>query len=308
MQQISGSAKNGKGQKRLPWELWPTQLNRGKSPAHFALSHVSRGGYITVMDSSQSIWQLLKQLSEGGMNLDQCAEEIEAAQRRHLEVGDYARLDLARRERTGFPEVVYAPGKTLDELHGILGSLLAHDRKNILMSRLPKDSFDALSEGKVEARYYERSSTAVFAPQPPETLIGRIALVTAGTSDLAVAEEIEVACTFAGSSVVRFADVGVAGLDRLLAVLPDIARAQVCVCVAGMEAALPSVLAGLLSIPVIGVPTSTGYGVNQGGINALLSMLGSCAPGVLVVNIDNGIGAAAAAHRINTLIAAGSHD
>ncbi|MFZ1730980.1 MAG: nickel pincer cofactor biosynthesis protein LarB [Bacteroidota bacterium] len=260
------------------------------------------------MDSTQSIWQLLRRLSEGEMDMAQCAGAIEAAQRQHLEVGDYARLDLARRERTGFPEVVYAPGKTVDELHGILKSLLAHDRSNILFSRLPREIFELLAAADVESRYYERSSTAVFAPQPADLLLGRIALVTAGTSDLAIAEEIEVACTFAGSSVVRFADVGVAGLDRLLAVLPEIASAKVCVCVAGMEAALPSVLAGLLSIPVIGVPTSTGYGVNEGGINALLSMLGSCAPGVLVVNIDNGIGAAAAAHRINRLISIGSHE
>ncbi len=306
MQQKSCRAKRAPGRKRVPCaRIFVVPRRRGNN---FALSHVCRGGYITVMDSSQSIWQLLRQLSEGGMNLEQCAEAIEAAQRRHLEVGDYARLDLSRRERTGFPEVVYAPGKTLDELRGILTSLLAHDRRNILMSRLSKDDFSALAKEDVESRYYERSSTAVFAPQPPERMVGRIALVTAGTSDLAVAEEIEVACTFAGSSVVRFADVGVAGLDRLLAVLPDIARAQVCVCVAGMEAALPSVLAGLLPVPVIGVPTSTGYGVNQGGVNALLSMLGSCAPGVLVVNIDNGIGAAAAAHRINSLIAGRSHE
>ncbi|MFA6233950.1 MAG: nickel pincer cofactor biosynthesis protein LarB [Bacteroidota bacterium] len=260
------------------------------------------------MDSTQSIWQLLQRLSEGEMDMARCVEAIEAAQRKHLQVGDYANLDLARRERTGFPEVVFAPGKTLEELRGILTSLIAHDRSNILISRLPRESFDQLADADASPLYYERSSTAVFAPELPASLIGSIALVTAGTSDLAIAEEIEVACTFAGSSVTRFADVGVAGLDRLLAALPEIARAKVCVCVAGMEAALPSVLAGLLSIPVIGVPTSTGYGVNEGGINALLSMLGSCAPGVLVVNIDNGIGAAAAAHRINRLIAVKSDE
>ena len=142
----------------------------------------------------------------------------------------------------------------------------------------------------------------MFALRPAETGTGSVSIVTAGTSDLGVAEEAELACIHAGSSVSRFADVGVAGIDRLLEVVPDIARSNVCICVAGMEAALPSVLAGLLPIPVIGVPTSVGYGVNDGGINALLSMLGSCAPGVLTVNIDNGIGAAAAAHRINLLV------
>lgn len=260
------------------------------------------------MDSAQSIWQLLRQLSDGELEIAQCVEEIESALQQQMHIGDYARLDLHRRHRTGFPEVVYAPGKTLDELRGILGSLLSHSRKNIIVSRLPGEQYDALSDVHPDARYYQRSSTAVFAPVPPAETVGRIALVTAGTSDLSIAEEIEVACTMAGSNVVRFADVGVAGLHRLLSVLPDIASANVCVCVAGMEAALPSVLAGLLPIPLIGVPTSTGYGVNQDGINALLSMLGSCAPGVLVVNIDNGIGAAAAAHRINHLIAAGNDE
>ncbi len=283
------------------------QRQKPSSP-HFALSHVHRHGYITKVDNVQTIWQLLRRLSDGEMEISHCAEEIESALRQQLHVGDYARLDLDRRHRTGFPEVIYAPGKTAGELRGILTSLLSHDRRNIIVSRLSKDLFDALSDVHPDVRFYERSSTAVFAPHPPAETVGRIALVTAGTSDLSIAEEIEVACTMAGSGVVRFADVGVAGLHRLLSVLPEIASANVCVCVAGMEAALPSVLAGLLSIPVIGVPTSTGYGVNQDGINALLSMLGSCAPGVLVVNIDNGIGAAAAAHRINHLIFAGNDE
>jgi NCAIR mutase (PurE)-related protein len=168
--------------------------------------------------------------------------------------------------------------------------------------------YDQLSQADLPSHYYARSSTAVFGLRPVESGRGSIAIVTAGTSDLGVAEEVELACMHAGSSVKRFADVGVAGIDRLLSVIPDISRSNVCICVAGMEAALPSVLAGLVSIPVIGVPTSIGYGVNDGGINALLSMLGSCAPGVLTVNIDNGIGAAAAAHRINILIAQGGNE
>ena len=274
----------------------------------FTLSHVRRHGYITTMDSAQDIWQLLQQLSEGSVDIAHCAAAIGAAQRRHLSVGDFARLDLDRRARTGFPEIVYAPGKTREELRGILDALRTHDRRNTIISRLSRDMFDAIVTQDDDVRYYERSSTAVFAPTPPVQPAGRIAIVTAGTSDLAVAEEAEIACTYAGSAVVRFADIGVAGLDRVLTVLPDIARSQVCICVAGMEAALPSVLAGLLSIPIIGVPTSTGYGVNQGGFNALLSMLGSCAPGVLVVNIDNGIGAAAAAHRINRMVSRSAAD
>ncbi|MBR9977253.1 MAG: nickel pincer cofactor biosynthesis protein LarB [Bacteroidetes bacterium] len=260
------------------------------------------------MKKGQEILELLQRLTDGELSMEQCAENLEAMRQRYLHVGDYARLDLERDTRTGFPEIIYAPGKTMEELRGILAAMIEHNRRNILFSRLTKEQFTELAAEQSEARYHERSSLAVFAPRVPEVGIGSIALVTAGTSDLAVAEEIEVACTFAGSAVQRFADVGVAGIERLLAVLPAIARTQVCICVAGMEAALPSVLAGLLNIPVIGVPTSTGYGVNAGGINALLSMLGSCAPGVLVVNIDNGIGAAAAAHRINRLISSGKDD
>ena len=260
------------------------------------------------MDVSATIRTLLQRLADGELTAAQCGEELSSLQSAHLHVGDFARLDLNRRERTGFPEVVFAPGKAEEELRGIITSLTEHGRYNILVSRLEKDLYERLRDDGIASRYYTRSSTAVFAMQPPDSGRGRVAIVTAGTSDLAVAEEAELACIHAGTTVERFADVGVAGLDRLLEVLPDIARSNVCICVAGMEAALPSVLAGLLSIPVIGVPTSVGYGVNEGGVNALLSMLGSCAPGVLTVNIDNGIGAAAAAHRINQLIERRRHE
>jgi len=255
------------------------------------------------METAISIQTLLKRLTDGEITPAECSDALQSLQQKHLQVGDYARLDLGRRQRTGFPEVVYAPGKSEEELRGILQTLIDNDRHNILVSRLTEQQYNDLVRPEVASRYYGRSSTAVFAMRPPESGTGSVAIVTAGTSDLGVAEEAELACIHAGSSVTRFADVGIAGIDRLLEVIPDVARSNVCICVAGMEAALPSVLAGLLSIPIIGVPSSVGYGVNDGGINALLSMLGSCAPGVLTVNIDNGIGAAAAAHRINLLIA-----
>ncbi|MBN1449342.1 MAG: nickel pincer cofactor biosynthesis protein LarB [Bacteroidetes bacterium] len=260
------------------------------------------------MDASATIQLLLRRLTEGELTAEQCGEELTSLRAPQLSVGDFARLDLDRSVRTGFPEIVYAPGKAEAELRDIITALIEHGRSNILVSRLAEDVYHRLCSEEITARYYIRSSTAVFAAQPPESGVGRIAIVTAGTSDLAVAEEAELACVYAGSTVERFADVGVAGIERLLQVIPDIARSHVCICVAGMEAALPSVLAGLLPIPVIGVPTSIGYGVNEGGVNALLSMLGSCAPGVLTVNIDNGIGAAAAAHRINSLIERGHHE
>jgi len=271
------------------------------------LSHVARGGYIYGMDANTVIMTLLQRLADGDMTPAECGAELQKLER-HVHVGDYARLDPGRRARTGFPEVVYAPDKSEAELQGILQSLRERGQENILVSRLSEELYRRLSDENWTSRYYARSRTAVFGMRAPESGTGSVAIVTAGTSDLAAAEEAELACIYAGSSVQRFADVGVASIERLLQVVPDVSRCNVCICVAGMEAALPSVLAGLLPIPVIGLPTSVGYGVNDGGINALLSMLGSCAPGVTTVNIDNGIGAAAAAHRINLLVQRRSHD
>ena len=218
-----------------------------------------------------------------------------------IHVDNIARLDPHRAARTGFPEVIYAPGKTTDDLRSIISTLRDAAVVNVLVSRLEVERFEMLHPFDADAQYYPRARMAVFLPSTLPEARGDIAVVTAGSSDLAVAEEIEVACAHAGSHTTRFADVGVAGLHRLTDILPALNSARVILCLAGMEAALPSVLAGLVSAPVIGVPISAGYGVNAGGWNALHSMLGSCAPGVLVVNIDNGIGAAAAAHRINML-------
>jgi len=216
-----------------------------------------------------------------------------------LKVGTFARLDLERMQRTAFPEVIYAPGKTRSELLDILSALRDRDVHNVMISKLQRDVFEEMNTTFPDAEYYVRSSSAVFFPKAHSDASGDITIVTAGTSDLAVAEEAEIACRLAGSSVRCISDVGVAGVHRLLDVLPDLVTSRVIICVAGMEAALPSLLTGLVPVPVIGLPVSIGYGVNMGGWNALLSMLGSCAPGLLVVNIDNGIGAAAAAHRIN---------
>jgi pyridinium-3,5-biscarboxylic acid mononucleotide synthase len=257
--------------------------------------------YIDGMDSALTTTEILRRLLQGEMAPEDCVRAIEAGRSHTLTVDGIARLDPGRRERTGFPEVILAEGKSDDDLLRILETLRDADRNSILVSRLAKRLFASCAEILPDAEYHQRSGMAVFRPDPPEELKGDIALITAGTADLGIAEEIEIACRYAGSSVRCFADVGVAGLHRLLDIVPELERARVIVCVAGMEAALPSVLAGLLSVPVIGVPVSTGYGVNTGGWNALLSMLGSCAPGVLTVNIDNGIGAAAAAHRINLL-------
>ncbi len=253
------------------------------------------------MDTAWTTADLLRKLLQGEITAEDCASAIDADRRHTLAVDAVALLDPGRRERTGFPEIILALGKSDDELLSILETLRREGRNNVLVSRLEEARYRSCAEVFAFSEFHPRSGMAVFGPDPPKELIGDIALLTAGTSDLGIAEEIEVACRYAGSAVRRFADVGVAGLHRLLDVLPELRNARVVVCVAGMEAALPSVLAGLLSVPIIGVPASSGYGVNSGGWNALLSMLGSCAPGVLTVNIDNGIGAAAAAHRINLL-------
>jgi len=253
------------------------------------------------MDTTWNTTDLLRKLLDGSLSSEQCALAIDAERHRTLLVDAIARLDTGRAQRTGFPEVILAEGKSDDELLRILVSLREDGRSNVLVSRLTAKRFASCANMFPEAEYHERSGIAVFRPDPPRQVIGDIVVLTAGTSDIGIAEEIELVCRYAGDAVRRFADVGVAGLHRLLDVLPDLHSARVIVCIAGMEAALPRVLAGLVSVPVIGVPVSNGYGVNTGGWNALLSMLGSCAPGVLTVNIDNGVGAAAAAHRINTL-------
>ncbi len=253
----------------------------------------------------EHIASLLKQLLDGELTLEQCSTEV--AGLASLEIGDFARLDTMREERTGFPEIVFAPGKSLEQLEGIIGGLIKVNRHNIVVSKLDETQFNALSHRFPEARYHELSATAVFRPGETPPSRGAVGIVTAGTSDLPVAEEIGIALEIAGSRTSIFADAGVAGIDRTLRIIPELRKMNVVICLAGMEGALPSVLAGLLRAPVIAVPVSTGYGVNNGGYNALLSALGSCAPGIVTVNIDNGIGAAAAAHKINTLIA-DAHD
>ncbi len=260
------------------------------------------------MDTAWNTAELLRKLLDGTLSAEECANAIDSERHRTLEVDAIARLDPGRRERTGFPEIILAVGKSDADLLRILESLRGEERTNILVSRLEAQRWPACSGAFPESVYHPRSGMAVFRPAALPDPVGDIALLTAGTADLGVAEEIELACRYAGSAVRSFADVGIAGLHRLLDVLPELRKARVIVCVAGMEAALPSVLAGLVSVPVIGVPVSIGYGVNSGGWNALLSMLGSCAPGVLTVNIDNGIGAAAAAHRINILCERYQHE
>lgn len=206
-------------------------------------------------------------------------------------------VDLTRAARTGVPEVVLGEWKTAEQIAAILRALAATGR-GALATRVNADKADAvLATLEGGARYDAVARTIVLAPTEAPARRGTIAIVCAGTSDLPVSEEAAVTAEFLGAEVRRIVDVGVAGLHRLLSRIDAIRTADAAIVVAGMEGALPSVVAGLIDVPLIAVPTSVGYGVGAGGLAALAAMLSSCAPGVTVVNIDNGFGAAVAAVR-----------
>lgn len=214
---------------------------------------------------------------------------------------DYAKVDYHREIRSGFPEVIYSPGKTLTQIQGIVKDMLERTDGNILASRADRSVYEAVCEITDEAVYYEEARSVVVKRKPYGTTESSILVVTAGTSDIPVAEEAAVTAEVMGNTVKRLYDVGVAGIHRLLDNVTIISKAKVVIVVAGMEGALASVVGGLTDRPVIAVPTSIGYGANFGGISALLGMLTSCASGIGVVNIDNGFGAACLASKINQL-------
>lgn len=209
-----------------------------------------------------------------------------------------ARLDLDRLGRCGAPEAVFAQGKTPEETLAI-SEVLAEKQGFALITRAGPDAMRLLAERWPDLRRAPHSGAALVGTPPEPVKDGRwAAILAAGTSDLPVAEEAALTLAALGRESRIIADVGVAGLHRLLARLDEVRAATVVVAVAGMEGALPSVVAGLIALPVIAVPTSVGYGAHLGGLTALLGMLGSCAPGISVVNIDNGFGAAMTAARI----------
>lgn len=246
---------------------------------------------------------LLNEVADGSVDAGEALARIQSAP--VADIG-YAQLDLARGVRQGVGEVVYGQGKTAEQVAGIVDALLGAGQERVLVTRL-----DAQKAARARAllakdsagawTYREDARLAIVGGMPQPTGNGRIVVACAGTSDLPVAEEAALTAEFLGNRVERVWDVGVAGLHRLLAHAEDLAQAQVVIAVAGMEGALASVIGGLVSCPVIAVPTSVGYGANLGGISALLSMLNSCASGVSVVNIDNGFGAGYQASLINHL-------
>jgi NCAIR mutase (PurE)-related protein len=210
---------------------------------------------------------------------------------------EFAKIDHHRALRTGMPEVIYAAGKTDEQITEIF-QRMAHHGGNVLATRATRSAADSVRAQIPQALYHEVAHAITLRQKEQSALPGTIALLCAGTSDLPVAEEAAVTAELLGHKVARLYDVGVAGLHRLLAQRTVLTEARVIIACAGMEGALPSVVAGLVRAPVIAVPTSVGYGAAFGGLAALLGMLNSCAPNVAVVNIDNGFGAACLANAI----------
>jgi len=245
---------------------------------------------------------LLRAVAQGELSPDRALEDLKYLQ--FEAVGDFAKLDHHRHLRTGFPEVIWGPGKSVPQLVEIFRAMHPHTPL-AMATRIEPEVYTALQAEIPYLVYYSQAricalrNLALPADRPlPLGMTATIGLLAAGTADLPVAEEAAVTAELCGFSVQRFWDVGVAGLHRLLNQLRTIAAANVLIVVAGMEGALPSVVAGLVDSPVIAVPTSVGYGTHLQGIAPLLTMLNSCATGIGVVNIDNGFGAAILAGQI----------
>ncbi|MBM6756100.1 nickel pincer cofactor biosynthesis protein LarB [Collinsella tanakaei] len=249
------------------------------------------------MDASD-LETLARAVADGTMTPAQLVERV------HLDaVTDlgYAQVDTERGVRTGVSEVIYGAGKTAAQIAGIVAAMREAGQRRVLITRLDAEKAEALRQAGCDFAYHEVARAGVVGELPEPDGNGTILVVTAGTSDVPVAEEAALTARFLGNRVECVNDAGVAGIHRLLRHAEQIARAQVIVAIAGMEGALPSVVGGLASCPVIAVPTSVGYGANMGGLTALLAMVNSCASGVSVVNIDNGFGAAYQASLINHL-------
>ena len=244
---------------------------------------------------------LLRDVAAGRLAVDEAIRSLELLSFSDL---GFARVDHDRQRRQGVLEFVYAPGKTQAELLGIVDAQLANEAGSVVVTHLDPDDAQAIvslaAARGLDSIWRERARLLAIPRAVPEAR-GRLLIVTAGTSDLAVAEEAGLVAGLLGTTVRLIADVGVAGLHRLLAELPELEAADAIIVVAGMDAALASVVGGLASVPVIACPTSVGYGASLGGLTALLAMISSCAPGVAVVNVDDGVGAG----TVGALIARG---
>lgn len=244
---------------------------------------------------NEHIRQILTSIENGTISASEGYDQLKLAPFEDL---GYAKVDHHREIRQGAPEVIYGASKTKEQMEGIITSLLSHCPENILITRLCPESAAYLAE-RFNLFYDELSRIGIVNRTEHCSAKGTIVVATGGTSDIPVAEEAALTAEVLGNRVVRLYDVGVAGIHRLLSNMEQISNATAIIAVAGMEGALASVIGGLADCPVIGVPTSVGYGASFGGVSALLSMLNSCASGVSVVNIDNGFGAGYLASMIN---------
>jgi pyridinium-3,5-biscarboxylic acid mononucleotide synthase len=250
--------------------------------------------------NSEELLKILKRIEDGKLTPQAAVERL-----KHLPFEDigFAKVDHHRALRQGFAEVIFGKGKTPEQVAEIVRAMARHkgSRQNILVTRGNEQIYAAVKRVKGEARFHSLSGVITIERSKKITGKGMILIVSAGTSDVPVAEEALLTARMMGNSVGHLFDVGVAGIHRLLEHRGILTEARVIICIAGMEGALPSVVGGLVGVPVIAVPTSTGYGASFGGVAALLGMLNSCASNVTVVNIDNGFGAACVASCINRL-------
>ena len=243
------------------------------------------------------IKNLLTDIKNGSKSVEDALEVLQNFP--YTELG-FAKIDHHREMRTGYPEIVYCAGKTAEQVAGIF-KVMAAKETNVVGTRADEKIFESVKAIIPDAVYYPVARIISVQRKKTESPSTKIAVITAGTSDMPVAEEAAVTAELLGNKVVRIYDAGVAGIHRLVDKLPEIRSCRVIIVIAGMEGALASVVGGLVDKPVIAVPTSVGYGANFGGISALLAMLTSCSSGVTVVNIDNGFGAGFSASMINQM-------
>ena len=247
--------------------------------------------------NAKEVEKLLKDVKKGETSIEDALEVLKNFP--YTDLG-FARIDHHREMRTGYPEIIYCAGKSVEQVREIF-RVMSEKESNVIGTRANNEMYEAVRSILTDAVYYPVARIISLQKKKPKVPESRIAIITAGTSDMPVAEEAAVTAELLGNNVLKIYDAGVAGIHRLVDKLPEIRNCRVIIVIAGMEGALASVVGGLVDKPVIAVPTSVGYGANFGGISALLAMLTSCSTGVTVVNIDNGFGAGFAASMINKI-------
>ncbi len=247
--------------------------------------------------TAKEVEKLLNEVKNGTRSVGGALEELKSFP--YTDLG-FARIDHHREMRTGYPEIIYCAGKTIEQVREIF-RVMVKKESNVIGTRATREMYSAVKKISAKAVFYNEARIISAQKKQPAMPDTKIAVITAGTSDIPVAEEAAITAELLGNKVIRIYDAGVAGIHRLVDKLPEIRSCRVIIVIASMEGALASVVGGLVDIPVIAVPTSVGYGANFGGISALLAMLTSCSSGVTVVNIDNGFGAGFSASMINSM-------